>query len=130
MISNTCYIEDSSFRDVFDVWSSVGQLKELPGCQQERDYIMKMEDFSRNAHIYDSGHAATTTHILTTKDEIVMAKYVYYYIQIELLYKELSNLHRLCAHINELNLPHVRRKIAELQNHEKTRVDYLLSNTY
>jgi len=126
MISNTSYLENSSFRNAVDVWSSIEQLRKLP--EQDNDYIMKMEDFSKNADIYDSGHAATTAHILTTKDMKVMAKYVYYYIQIELLYRELNSLHRLCAHVNELNLPQVRMKIAELQNHEKTRVDYLLSN--
>lgn len=124
--SNTSYIQDSSFKDVTDVWSSVSQLKDL--SQNDRLYIMKMEDFSSNADIYNGGNAATTTHPLTKKDMTVMAKYVYYYIQVELLYKELSNLHRLCVHINQFTLPHVRTKIADLQNHEKTRVDYLLSN--
>ena len=126
MISNTSYLENSSFRTAIDVWSSIEQLRGIP--DQGNDYIMKMEDFSKNADIYDSGHTATTAHILTTRDMKIMAKYVYYYIQIELLYRELNSLHRLCAHINELNLPQVRMKIAELQNHEKTRVDYLLSN--
>tara|TARA_B100000927_G_C16470958_1_gene471508 strand:- start:420 stop:2195 length:1776 start_codon:yes stop_codon:yes gene_type:complete len=126
MISNTSYLENSSFRTAIDVWSSIEQLRGIP--DQGDDYIMKMEDFSKNADIYNSGHTATTSHILTTRDMKIMAKYVYYYIQIELLYRELNSLHRLCAHINELNLPQVRMKIAELQNHEKTRVDYLLSN--
>jgi len=126
MISNTSYLENSSFRTAVDVWSSIEQLRGIP--DQGDDYIMKMEDFSKNADIYDSGHTATTAHILTTRDMKIMAKYVYYYIQIELLYRELNSLHRLCAHVNELNLPQVRMKIAELQNHEKTRVDYLLSN--
>lgn len=125
MSSNTSYIEDSSFKDVFDVWVAVGQLRGIPAHGD--DYIMKMEDFTNNPDIYKLGDAATTAHHLTKKDMTIMAKYVYYYIQIELLYKELNNLHRLCAHMNEFTLPHVRRKIAELENHEEIRVNYLLN---
>ena len=48
-------------------------------------------------------------------------------INIEILYKELSNIHRVMNHITVVTIPYERTKIENYRDNESLRVDYLLN---
>ncbi len=99
---NTC-----NFKNVKEIWLKI---KELSTFEHDHEFCDVKEKLQ-----------------IDNKDMVVMAQYLYYYVQIELVHKEICNLHLLINHINQVTLLDVRTKIALLENNEPVRVDYILN---